>query len=289
MEKILVTGCAGFVAHHLVKALKARGYEVFGVDDLSNGTKEYTKLCDYFECKKAGDIYKGQLYGVKWIFHLAALPRVPYSIEHPKETHEANVNETLKLLLTAKEAGVEKFIFSSSSAVYGEQDEFPTPETAKTRPLSPYALQKFTAEQYCELFRSLYGFPTVSLRYFNVYGEEQRADNPYTGVLTRFFDLRKEGKPLTIYGTGEQRRDFTYVGDIVAANILTAEKGSGVYNVGTGRNHSIIEIAQKISSDITFHEARPGDPPLSLADSSRLQELGWEPTKELSDWIAEHP
>lgn len=285
MEKVLVTGSAGFIGHHLVRKLKSLGYYVIGVDNLSNGTPTYAKEADYFQQKNVRSIYGGELYGVKYIFHLAALPRVPYSIEHPIETHETNVNETLELLITARDAGVEKVIFSSSSSVYGAQEEYPTPETAKTMPLSPYALQKLAAEQYCELFRSLYGMKTVSLRYFNVYGEEQRADNPYTGVLTKFLDLKKQGEALPIYGTGHQRRDFTYVGDVVEANILTAEKGEGIYNVGTGINYSINGIADAISENSLHLDARQGDPMTSLADNARLLNLGWEPKMELYHWL----
>lgn len=285
MRKVLITGSAGFLGHHLAKKLDTLGLYTIGIDNLSNGDREYSKYTDDFIWDDVGFLTAEDLEGIEWVFHTAALPRVPYSIEHPLETHDANVNQTLSLLLAARDAGVKKFIYSSSSSVYGGQTNFPTSEKDLTIPLSPYALQKLAAEHYCEVFRTVYGLPTVSLRYFNIFGEEQRADNPYTGVLTRFLDLHKSGEPLTIYGTGEQRRDFTYVGDVVAANICVAESGEGVYNVGTGVNYSINEIAQAISPDVVSLPARLGDPLISLADSTKLQSIGWRPETDILSWI----
>src|SRR3990167_617257 len=285
MQKVLITGSCGFIGHHLVKELKARGFYVIGVDNLYDGDEIYSHLADVFLLKSCGELTKEDLDGVKWVFHLAAIPRVPFSVLHPQETQKANVDETLNLFLLSKEVGVEKFIFSSSSSVYGEQTKFPTDEICRTIPISPYAVQKLCAEQYCEIFRKIYGLPTVSLRYFNVYGEEQKADNPYTGVITKFIKLKKQGEPLNIYGTGLQRRDFTYVGDVVDANILTAEKGEGVYNVGTGTNISINELASIISENIVHSESKLGDPLLSLANPIKLKELGWNPKMDLMSWL----
>lgn len=285
MEKVLVTGNCGFIGHHLVKELKKCGYHVTGIDNLTNGLREHAALVDKFIFDDVEYINADMLKGYKHVFHLAALPRVPYSIEHPLETHDANVNHTLSLLIAARDAGVESFVFSSSSSVYGAIDTFPTPETALNRPLSPYAVQKLAAEQYCESFRHVYGLKTVSLRYFNVYGEEQPADNPYTGVITRFLQMAKEGKTLTIHGDGEQRRDFTYVGDVVAANILTAIKGEGIYNVGNGVNYSVNEVAGAISDNVEHADARKGDPRVSLADSTRLRDLGWKPKGDMMKWL----
>ena len=285
MQKVLITGSCGFIGHHLVKELKARGFYVIGVDNLYDGDEIYSHLADVFLLKSCGELTKEDLDGVKWVFHLAAIPRVPFSVLHPQETQKANVDETLSLLLLSKEVGVEKFIFSSSSSVYGEQTKFPTDEICRTIPISPYAVQKLCAEQYCEIFRKIYGLPTVSLRYFNVYGEEQKADNPYTGVITKFLKMKEEEQPLTIFGNGEQRRDFTYVGDVVEANILTAEKGEGIYNVGTGENCSINEIAKAISDKVVYKEARIGDPFLSLSNPKKLKRLGWKPKMKLISWL----
>ena len=284
-EKVLCTGSAGFIGHHLVKELKARGFYVIGIDNLSNGKEEYANLADEFLEMDVERVQAHYLSGVKYLFHLAALPRVPYSIEFPEDTNDTNITQALSLFLTAKEANVEKIIYSSSSSVYGGQEVFPTNEQCRTIPLSPYAVQKLATEMYAEIFPKIYGVQTASLRYFNVYGEEQDEKNPYTGVLTKFLRMKREGQPLTVFGDGLQRRDFTYVRDVVAANILIAEKGNGVYNVGSGETHSIEELAYAISDNVVFVPPRIGDPPISHADNSRLRELGWKPSMDVVDWL----
>lgn len=261
------------------------GHYTIGLDNLSNGDRKYSSYGDEFIWEDVGVVTAEDLEGIDWVFHTAALPRVPFSIEHPIETHDANVNQTLSLLIAARDAGVKKFIYSSSSSVYGGQEHFPSNEEDRTIPLSPYAVQKLTAELYCEVFKTVYGLPTVSLRYFNIYGEEQKADNPYTGVLTIFQKLAKKGRPLTIFGDGKQRRDFTYVGDVVDANILAAQKGDGVYNVGMGKNYSIQQVALAISESTVNLPPRLGDPPISLADNRKLLRLGWEPKMDLMTWL----
>ena len=285
MQKVFITGSAGFLGHHLTKKLTNLGYHTIGLDNLSNGEETYSSYATEFIKKDVGDITAEMLKDVDYVFHTAALPRVPYSIEHPLKTHDSNVNQTLSLLIAARDAGVKKVIYSSSSSVYGIQEHFPTNEEDRTIPVSPYAVQKLAAELYCEVFRTVYGLPTVSLRYFNIFGEEQRADNPYTGVLTKFRKMKKEGTPLTIFGDGKQRRDFTYVGDVVDANILAAEKGLGIYNVGTGTNYSVNQIARAISEDVKLCPARIGDPPVSLADNRKLMRLGWEPKIDVMKWL----
>lgn len=287
MENVLVTGSCGFIGHHLVRRLKSMGCEVTGVDNLSNGDEKYVKDCSTFLLKDINDVTPEDMEGIDTVFHLAALPRVPFSILNPRETHEANANGTLNLLLAARDAGVKKFVYSSSSAVYGNPDVFPSHEDLPTKPLSPYAVQKLTGELYAEVFRGVYELPTASLRYFNVFGEEQPADNPYTGVVTKFLDYKKSGRPLTIFGDGKQQRDFTYVGDIVTANIMAAEKGIGVYNVGTGKNTSILEVAEAVGGELEYLPERPGDPVLSQADNARLLLTGWKPTISILDWITQ--
>lgn len=287
MRKVLITGSCGFLGHHLTKKLDTLGLYTIGVDNLSTGKRKYAKYSDDFIWDDFGFLTAEDLEGVEWIFHTAALPRVPYSIEHPLETHDANVNQTLNLLIAARDAGVKKFIYSSSSSVYGGQDHYPTNEEDRTIPLSPYALQKLAAEQYCEVFRRVYGLPTVSLRYFNIFGEEQPADNAYTGVLTIFMERAKKGEPLTIFGDGTQTRDFTYVQDVVDANICVAESGEGIYNVGTEQNYSINKIAGAVSDNIVYGPPRVGDPKTSLADTRRLRTLGWHPQMDILTWIRE--
>ena len=286
MEQVLVSGSAGFIGHHLVRALKKRGYHVIGVDNLSGGNENYAAEASEFKCCDIGDLVASDLKDIKYVFHLAALPRVPYSIEHPRRTHNANVDETLDVLIASRDAGVKKFIYSSSSSVYGGNETFPTPEDVALKPLSPYAIQKLASEMYAENFRTIYGLQTASLRYFNVFGEEQDASNPYTGVITKFLELAKQGKSLTIYGDGEQRRDFTYVQDVVEANILLAESENvGVFNCGTGVNTSVNEIAHAISNNIEYQKARKGDPLISLANNSKLKSIGWNPTTDVASWL----
>jgi len=285
MQKVLITGNCGFIGHHLARKMTGMGYDTVGIDNLTTGTRKYSEHVNEFIWDDVSSLTAEDLKGIDWIFHLAAQPSIPISIADPVKTNEINVSQTVSLLTAAKDAGVQKFVFSSSSSVYGGQDHYPSSETDRAIPLSPYAVQKLAAEMYCESFRTIYGLQTASLRYFNVFGEEQRADNPYTGVLTKFLTMKKKKQPLTIFGDGSQTRDFTYVGDIVDANIMVAESGTGVYNVGTGKNYSINEIAQAISPEVEYLPARAGDPMTSLADSKRLRSIGWTPEMDILTWI----
>ncbi len=283
--KVVVTGSAGFLGHHLVKELKKRGYYIIGIDNLTTGDEQFKNLADEFHFKDIRDIKKNDVLGAKYIFHTAAQPSIPVAIKYPVLTNDINVNGTLAVLVAARNAGVEKVIYSSSSSVYGGQTVYPTREDAQPIPLSPYAVQKLAAELYCEAFNTTYGLPTVSMRYFNVFGEEQKASNPYSGVVTKFLEMRRAKKPLTIYGDGEQRRDFTYVGDVVNANIFLAENAMGVFNVGTGKNFSINEIANAIGGEKQYLHARTADPRLSLAENTKLTSLGWKPTTDILTWL----
>ena len=194
MQKVLITGCAGFIGHHLARKLTGMGYDTVGIDNLTTGLRRYSDLVNDFIWDDVGYLTAEDLKGFDWVFHLAAQPSIPISIAEPMRTNDVNINQTLSLLIAARDAGVKKFIFSSSSSVYGGQKKYPSNEEDRVVPLTPYALQKLTAEMYCEVFRTIYGLPTVSLRYFNVFGEEQRADNPYTGVLTKFLRMKNLGQ-----------------------------------------------------------------------------------------------
>lgn len=291
-KRALVTGCCGFIGHHLVKALKERGYYVYGIDDLSNGDRKYAKLCDEFVVEDISNVEnRGMEYDVDYVFHLAAIPRVPYSIEHPMETHQTNVDGTLTVLESIRVAREEgesiKVIYSSSSSVYGMQDVMPIKEDVKLDPLNPYALQKLTGDHYCKIYNDIYGLPTVALRYFNVYGEDQDGSHPYATVVSKFLEMKKQGKALTIHGDGEQTRDLTYVGDVVEANILAAESdATGSFNIGGGRNYSINEIASIIGGETVSEPGRPGEARDTLADISKAKEiLGWEPKMDLATWL----
>lgn len=273
MSKVCITGHKGFIGSHLYREL-VKTHEVIGID-----LKEGNDI---------RDITAEDLKGVEYIFHLAAQPKVPLSIEKPIFTNDHNVNGTLNLLWEAKKAGVKKFIFSSSSSVYGIQDKLPLNEEMTPSPLSPYGIQKLTGEHYCRNFANLYGLKTVCLRYFNVYGEDMPADNAYSACLAIFMKQKKENKPLTIFG-GRQTRDFTYVKDVVRANILAMESDIGngeTINIGGGRNHSIQEIARTISPNMVWLPQRKGEPMDTLADISKAKHLlNWSPTMDLLLWL----
>ncbi|HDY72835.1 MAG TPA: NAD-dependent epimerase/dehydratase family protein [bacterium] len=226
MAKILISGGAGFIGSHLVDAMIEKGHEVFVIDNLSTGKKENINPkakffnLDLRNFEKIKPVFKG----VDFVFHLAALARVPLSVVKPRETNEINVTATLNALVAAKDAKVKRFIYSSSSSAYGTDNDLPLKESMRASPISPYALQKYVGELYCRIFSSdLYNLPTVSLRYFNVYGPRQVEEGSYVPIMGLFLAQKKKGLPLTITEDGEQTRDFTHVSDVVNANILAME------------------------------------------------------------------
>jgi nucleoside-diphosphate-sugar epimerase len=290
----LVTGGAGFIGSHLVDALIERGLDVVVIDNLSTGKREnLNPKADFYELDiRDLEKIKPVFNNVDYVFHLAARPRVPFSIEFPQEAHTINALGTLNVLIASRDAKIKKFIYSSSSSVYGDQEKLPLREDMVPGPKSPYAFQKLIGEKYCQLFHQLYGLPTVSLRYFNVYGPRISFDGSYILVLGVFLQQKMRGEPLTIDGDGEQTRDFTHVKDIVRANILALESdkvGKGeVINVGAGNNHSIKKIAQLIGGGIIHRPARQGDIRHTLADNSLARELlGWSPGVKIEEGINE--
>jgi nucleoside-diphosphate-sugar epimerase len=298
MSKYLVTGGAGFIGTNLVKQLLADGHNIVVLDNFAGGRKEDRMQtgADYVEgdIRNENDLKKVLEPGVDGIFHLAALPRVTFSVEHPWETHDVNVNGTLKLLMAAKEYKVKRLIFSSSSSTYGGSvnKELLKEKGAIKKPVSPYALHKLTGEHYCRLFAELFGIETVSLIYFNVYGPYFDPDGAYALVVGRFLKQKKEGQPMTICGDGEYFRDYTHVKDVVRANILamTSDKvGKGeTVNIGCGRPTSVNELVKIMGGDFTNIDPRPGDPRFSGADNTLARELlGWEPTITLEEGISE--
>lgn len=287
----LVTGGAGFIGPHLVKALLERGDKVRVLDNFSTGKKENvpqgTELIEasITDFEKIKPVFQG----IDGVFHAAALPRVQFSIEHPRESHEANITGTLNVLLAAKEAGVERVVFSSSSSIYGDQTELPLNEEIKADPKSPYGLQKYVGEGYCKMASMFWGVETVSLRYFNVYGPGLTFEGAYTTVIAVFLKQRAEGQPLTITGDGTQTRDFTYIDDVVRANLLAMESekiGKGeVINIGAGSNKSVNEIAAYFKHPTTNIPPRV-EPHDTLADISRAKELlDWEPQIKFEDGL----
>ncbi|MDO8510229.1 MAG: NAD-dependent epimerase/dehydratase family protein [bacterium] len=291
--KVVVTGGAGFIGSNLVDELVGRGFEVHVIDNLVAGKKENVHRDATLHVKDITRLEEIEpvINGAHYVFHLAALPRVQYSIEKPIETNEVNVNGTLNVLVAADRAKVKKVIYSASSSAYGDQTVMPLKETMPAAPKSPYGLQKYIGELLCKAWSEIYNVPTVGLRYFNVYGPRQSAEGSYPLVIALFLKQKKEGKAMTITGDGSQTRDFTHVRDVVSANLLAAESttvGSGeVINIGAGRNQSIKLIAELIGGSVEYIPSR-FEPRDTLADNSLARSLlGWQPKVSIEEGIAE--
>ena len=289
--KALVTGGAGFIGSNLVDELIKQNYDVTIIDNLSTGNKNNLNPAARFIEADITNLeqIKPHFKGIDFVFHLAALPRVQESIENPIETHHTNVNGTLNVFLAAKEAEVRRVVYSASSSAYGNVETVPLTEDILPQPMSPYGLHKYIGEHYARLFALLYGIETVSLRYFNVYGPRMAFTGAYVLVLSVFLQQKKAGKKLTITGDGTQTRDFTYVGDVVRANILAATSdkvGSGeVMNIGAGDNRSINEVAEMLGGEVE-HIAPRVEPHDTLADHSKATKLlGWEPQVKFADGL----
>lgn len=294
--KICVIGGAGFIGHHIVKKFLKLNHEVLVIDNLSTGKLEnIPNNCEFIHCDVSEidlDILVNYLQGVDLVYHTAAKARVQPSIVDPISFNKANVDSTLKILMASHKSKVKRVVYSASSSAYGDTKIFPTPETAETNPMSPYGLQKFIGEQYCKLFSEVYNLDTVSLRYFNVYGEGMLDEGAYCTVIGIFGNQYKQGKPLTITNDGEQRRDFTYVGDVVEANYLagiykTPLKGE-VFNVGNGVNFSINEIADLFETEKVYGEKRY-EPFITLADNRKIKnKLKWQPKGDVISWVKKY-
>lgn len=293
-KKVIVTGGAGFIGSHLVDALIERGFHVVAVDYFPKGIKgkrvhpgaEFYNS-DIRNFDEIAPLFNDAVY----VFHTAALPRVQPSIQDPRNTHDVNVTGTLNVLVSARDAGVKRVIYSASSSAYGDQDTLPLHEDMTPHPVSPYGLQKLQGEMLCKMFADVYNLGTVSLRYFNVYGPGANADGAYALVIGRFLQQRKRGEKLTIVPDGTQSRDFTHVRDVVRANILaaTSEKvGKGeVVNIGGGDNKTVLEVARLIGGPHVFIEPRM-EPKHTLADITKAKELlGWEPQVKFEEGILE--
>ncbi len=293
IQKVIVTGGAGFIGSNLVDALVERDFDVHVIDNLVSGKRENVNkkaklhILDITDLKSIKPIFKNAEY----VFHLAALPRVQYSIEHPQETNLVNVNGTLNVLTVSQKTGVKKVIYSASSSAYGDQSVMPLKENMPASPKSPYGLQKYIGELYCKVWNVVFQLPTVSLRYFNVYGPRNSTEGAYALVIAKFLKQRANRKPMTITGDGEQTRDFTHVRDVTRANILAMKSdkvGKGeVINIGAGQNYSIKRIAELIGGPVAYIPAR-FEPKDTLADNSLAKKLlGWEPQVTIEEGIAE--
>lgn len=297
----LVTGGAGFIGSHIASALVANGARVRIIDDLSTGYREnvtevggdvdfvHASLADEKGLRKA-------LEDVELVFHEAAIPSVPRSVENPRQTHIASVDSTFSLLDAAREMNVRRIVYAASSSAYGDQPTLPKVEDMLPDPLSPYAVAKLVGEYYCQVFSRVYGLETVSLRYFNVFGPRQDPSSQYSGVISRFIAALLSGEQPVIYGNGEQSRDFTYIANVVDANLKAAEstKGIGtVINVANGERITLNELLKEVQEltgktdvAVDYRAPRAGDVLHSLADITRARELlGFEPRVGLREGL----
>jgi len=286
--KSLVTGGAGFIGSNLVEQLLEQGDMVVVVDNESANTHEETYWNDdaiNIQMDVNDPAMKNAVTGIDRIFHLAADISIQYSIENPVATYANNVHGLLNVLEIARTQDIKKVVFSSTAAIYGLTDKVCV-ETDTPNPLNPYSVSKLAGEHLMKMYNDLYGIQTVSLRYFNVYGPRQSNTGQYAPVVGIFQKQKSQNSALTIVGDGEQTRDFIHVSDVAAANILVSELDvTGVYNVGTGVEYSVNQIADMISDVQRNIPPRVGEAKRSLADSSKLRSLGWEPKVKLEEWV----
>ncbi len=289
MKKYLVTGGAGFIGSNIVKRILEQKDFVRVVDNFSTGRKENVEEFlnnPNFELVE-GDLAdsetaKKSVKGVDFVLHQAAIPSVPRSIKDPIKSNNANINGALNLLVAARDEGVKRFVYASSSSVYGDNPELPKKEDFPIRPISPYALTKYAGERYCQIFWKLYGLPAICLRYFNVFGPKQDPSSQYSAVIPKFITALLKGEKPVIYGTGGQSRDFTFVDNVVDANLLSADSGRGfgeVFNVGCGDQISLNQLLEtlktilKVDIEADYKDARIGDVLHSRADISKIKEI----------------
>lgn len=297
--RVLVTGGGGFIGSNLVEALLERGDDVRVIDDFSTGRRDNLADVEKWRARGGGEfelvegditdepVVRRVVEGCDVVLHQAAIPSVARSVSDPKSSHLVNMGGTLNLLLAARDMGVRRFVTASSSSLYGESPVLPKVETMTPAPLSPYGIDKLSAETYCRVFTQLYGLQTVALRYFNVFGPRQDPGSEYSAVIPKFASLMLEGKPPTINGDGEQTRDFTYIDNVVQMNLLAAEAPEEAcgeaYNVACGERISLLELVDKLNQILgtdfraVHGPPRAGDIQHSLADVTKAREkLGYK-------------
>ena len=299
MASYLVTGGAGFIGSHLAEELIRRGQHVRIVDSLITGKKrnlEHLPDAEFLEGDLADPaVAVRAVQGIDYVLHQAAIPSVPRSVKDPVTSNRANVDASLNILVAARDAGVKRLVYAGSSSAYGDTPTLPKREDMPASPLSPYALQKFVAEQYCQMFTRLYGFETVTIRYFNVFGPRQDPGSPYSGVISLFSTALLEGRQPVIYGDGEQTRDFTYIANVVDGVLRACEAklaAGEVINVATSGRISLNELLRTMNGivgtkvDAVYQPARDGDVRDSQADISKAKRLlGYEPIVGLEEGL----
>ena len=299
MSNYLVTGGAGFIGSHISEALVSRGHRVRVVDNFVTGYQHNLRAGVEFVEGDLADpaVAVNAVKGIEYVLHQAAIPSVPRSVDKPVESHRANVDAMLNLLIASRDAGVRRLVFAGSSSVYGDTEVLPKTETMPTNPLSPYALQKLMSEMYGQMFTRLYGFETVTTRYFNVFGPRQDPSSPYSGVISLFIKALHQGTTPVIYGDGEQTRDFTYVTNVVDGVLRSAETpgvGGQVFNVATNSRISLNQLLDTLKkifgSNVQpiYKDVRSGDVRDSQADISKAQQLlGYQPIVGLEEGLRE--
>ena len=294
--KSIVTGGAGFIGSHLVDKLIELGHEVVVIDNESSEVHDhfyYNDSATYYKIDIADYCGIRPLFeGVDFVFHLAAESRIQPAINNPLLCFQTNAYGTGVILQGAREAKVKKVIYSSTSSAYGLKNQIPLSETMPDDCLNPYSVAKVAGEKMCKMYTDLFGLPTIVFRYFNVYGPREPLKGSYAPVVGLFLRQNKAGETMTIVGDGTQRRDFTHVCDVVDANVRAmnyeGQLHGTVFNVGTGKNNSVLELAKMIGDNIEFIPPRPAESKETLADNSKItKEFGWQPTKKIEDYIEE--
>lgn len=301
MARYLITGGAGFIGSSLARALVARGDQVRILDNFSTGRRENLEGLGERSETLEGSVddpaaVDRAMAGIEYVLHQAALPSVQRSVDLPMESHATNLTGTLRLLVAARKAGVRRFVYASSSSVYGDSPQLPKVETMTAAPLSPYAVGKLGGELYCRVFHKLHGLETVSLRYFNVFGPGQRPDSAYAAVVPRFVESIRSGVAPVVYGDGKQSRDFTYIDNVVQANLAACMAGPGVageaFNIACGEAVTLLELLQQMGEVSgrglapRFEPPRAGDVKHSLADIGKAARLlGYRPSVSFQEGL----
>lgn len=297
MQKVIVTGGSGFIGSNLVDRLIKDGFDVIVIDNESsecNAEFYYNTNAKYFKYNiEDYDLIEPLFKGVDYVFHLAAESRIQPTMDRPVKACMTNIIGTCNILEASRRNGIKRVIYSSTSSAYGLKNNIPLNETMHRDCLNPYSVTKAAGEDLCKMYHSLYGLETIIFRYFNVYGERQPLKGQYAPVVGLFLEMKKANKPMTVVGDGLQTRDYTYVGDVVEANILatTATKNNvgEIFNVGTGTNHSVLDLVNMIGGDHIHLPARPGESRHTKADNAKIMlDLGWQPKETIANWISNY-